>query len=145
VGDKAHLWNDRYQLQALKRLIAALPDPSTPLPECEPRPKHRIAKRLKEDQAKELVEAYKAGATVYELADRFEIERRTVSNILKREGVETRWRRLTEEDVDEVVRLYATGLSAARIADRLKVDPETIRYRLRKRGVKMRGPHERLG
>jgi DNA-binding CsgD family transcriptional regulator len=143
VGDKAHLWNDRYQLQALKRLLAALPETTMPAPGSKPQSLHRVAKRLKEHQVKALVEAYKSGATVYELADSFGIERRTVSNILKREGVETRWRRLTEEDIDEVVRLYATGLSAARIADRFGVNADTVRYQLRKRGVKMRGPHER--
>lgn len=114
------------------------------MPEREARSTHRIAKRLKEQQVKELVEAYAEGATVYELAEQFGIERRTVSKILKREGVEPRWRRLTEEDIDEAVRLYATGLSAARIADRFDVNPDTVRYQLRKRGVKMRGPHERL-
>jgi len=144
VGDKAHLWNDRYRLQALKHLLATLPDPTTPAPEPGLRPKHRVAKRRKEDQVKELVEAYKAGATVYELADRFSVERRTVSKILKREGVETRWIRLTEADVDEAERLYATGLSTAHIAKHFDVRPDTVRLRLRKRGVKMRGPHERL-
>ena len=144
MGDKAHLWNDSPRLQALKHLIATLPDPTTPAPQQKPRPKHRTAKQLKEQQVQSLVQAYEAGATVYELGDRFGIERRTVSKILKREGIETRWIRLTEEDVDEAERLYATGLSTARIAERFNVHADTVRLRLRKRGVKMRDPHERL-
>ncbi|MER6626771.1 helix-turn-helix domain-containing protein [Streptomyces sp. NPDC000987] len=108
-----------------------------------PRPTQRVAKRLKDAQVAELVEAYQAGSTTYQLAERFGIKRQTVSNILKRQGVETRWKRLTEADVDKAEHLYARGLSLARIADRLKVDPETVRLRLRKRGVQMRDPHWR--
>jgi|SRR2546423_7777555 len=144
VGDKAPDWNAGYRLQALRHLITTLPDASMPVPKQAPRPLHRIAKQLKGQQVKDLIQAYEAGATVYELGDRFGIERRTVSKILKREGIETRWRRLTDEDVDEAVRLYATGLSAARIADRFNVSDDAIRYQLKKRGVTMRDPHERL-
>ncbi|WP_052318964.1 helix-turn-helix domain-containing protein [Streptomyces pluripotens] len=91
----------------------------------------------------ELVTAYEVGATVYQLADRFGIERRTVSKILKRQGVATRWQRLSEADVDEAERLYAKGLSLARVAERLDVAADTVRLRLLKRGVKMRDPHWR--
>lgn len=111
--------------------------------EREPRPTPKVARRLKDHEVKELVAAYEAGSTLRQLAERFKIERRTVSNILKRQGVSTRWRRLSEADVDKAEHLYAQGWSTARIADLFKVDPETVRLRLRKRGAQMRDPHWR--
>ncbi|MBK3640477.1 hypothetical protein [Streptomyces sp. MBT33] len=108
------------------------------------RPKRNRAKRLKEPQVKELIDAYTQGASTYQLAERYDIKRQTVSSILKRNGVTPRWRRLAETDMDYAEHLYTyQDMSAARIADRLKVDPETVRLRLRKRGVQMRDPHDR--
>jgi DNA-directed RNA polymerase specialized sigma24 family protein len=143
VGDKAPLWNTKAQLQALQYLIAKLPDPGTPAVEREPRAVPGIARRLKDAEVDELVAAYEAGATVYQLADRFRINRRTVSKIIKRRGVETRWQRLTEADVDEAEHLYAQGWSLARVGERLGVSDDTVRLRLLKRGVQMRDPHWR--
>ncbi|MFD3520725.1 hypothetical protein [Streptomyces sp. NPDC058653] len=91
-----------------------------------------------------MVEAYEAGATAYQLAERFGIKRQTVSAILKRNSITPRWRRLTDADMDQAEHLYIhQRMSTARIADRLKVDPETVRLRLHKRGVRMRDPHDR--
>ncbi|KAB1150719.1 hypothetical protein F7R91_01700 [Streptomyces luteolifulvus] len=143
VGDGGPHWNTKAQLQYLRHVLGTMPGPEVPPVKRKPKPTRRAVKRLKPAQVEELVEAYKAGATTYQLADRFGIKRQTVSDILKRNGVTPRWRRLTEANVDEAERLYATGLSTARVADRLKVDPETVRLRLRKRGVQMRDPHER--
>lgn len=141
VGDTAHLWNTRAQLQYLQHVAANLPGPDAPPAEPEPRQTPKAARRLKDHKIKELVAAYEAGSTLRQLAERFRIERRTVSNVLKRHGVPTRWRRLTEADIDKAEHLY--GWSSARIADLFKVDPETVRLRLRRRGVQMRDPHQR--
>lgn len=144
MGDKGSDWNTRPRLRALRDLLGALLDPSTPLPGQAQRPKRKKAKRLKEAQVAELVEAYKDGASTYQLADHFGIKRQTVSDILKRNGVTPRWRRLTDADVDQAEDLYIhQRMSTARIADRLRVDPETVRLRLHKRGVRMRDPHDR--
>jgi DNA-directed RNA polymerase specialized sigma24 family protein len=143
VGDAAHLWNTKAQLQYLQHLAANLPGPDVPPAERDSRLTPKVARRLKDHEIKELVAAYEAGSTLRQLAERFKIERRTVSKILKRQGVATRWRRLSEADIDKAEHLYAQGWSSARIADLLKVDPETVRLRLRKRGVQMRDPHQR--
>ncbi|MDA8080538.1 MAG: hypothetical protein M0Z96_02850 [Actinomycetota bacterium] len=45
------------------------------------------AKRLGDTQLARLVERYESGATVYELAPEFAIDRRTVSNHLKQQEV----------------------------------------------------------
>ena len=143
VGDGGPCWNTKAQLRYLQHVLGTMPGPEVPPVKREPKRARRAAKRLKAAQVVELVEAYKAGATTYQLAERFDIKRQTVSDILRRNGVTPRWRRLTEENIDEAERLYARGMSSARIADRLKVDPETVRLRLRKRGVQMRDPHDR--
>jgi hypothetical protein len=143
VGDADHLWNTKAQLQYLQHVAANLPGPDAAPVDRGPRLTPKVARRLKDHEIKELVAAYEAGSTARQFAERFRIERRTVSNILKRQGVATRWRRLTEADVDKAEHLYGQGWSAARIADLLKVDPETVRLRLRKRGVQMRDPHQR--
>ncbi|RFS84419.1 hypothetical protein D0T12_18440 [Actinomadura spongiicola] len=142
MGHKPTHWNATAQVSALESLIAKLPDITAPLVE-QKRPTPRRAKQLKAEQATELVQAYEAGATLHQLAARFGIHRATVSNILNRHRVKTRWRRLTEEDIDEAACLYEEGLSLARVAEQLGVSADGVRYQLRKRGVKMRGPHER--
>ncbi|MDV7219169.1 helix-turn-helix domain-containing protein [Streptomyces prunicolor] len=144
MGDSAHLWNTKAQLQYLQHVLGTLPGPDAAPTKQKPRQVRRVAKRLKDAQVQELVADYKAGATTYQLAERFGIKRQTVSSILKRNGITPRWRRLTEANVDEAQRLYAQGMSLARIADRFKVDDETVRLRLRKRGVQMRDPHDRI-
>jgi hypothetical protein len=72
------------------------------------------------------------------LGDQFGINRRTVSIILHRNGVEMRRRGLSLEQVDEAVRLYEAGWSLARIGERMGVDATTVLNRLRDRGVKTR-------
>jgi DNA-directed RNA polymerase specialized sigma24 family protein len=47
-------------------------------------------RRLSCEQVTALVAGYQAGATVYELAERFDINRKTVSEHLHRQGVEIR-------------------------------------------------------
>jgi 20S proteasome alpha/beta subunit len=47
---------------------------------------------LDADQIQQLVERYEAGATVYELSERFDINCKTVATLLKRHGVTMRCR-----------------------------------------------------
>lgn len=58
-----------------------MPGPEVPPAKQEqPKRPRRAAKRLKAAQVAELVEAYKSGATTYQLAERFGIKRQTVSD-----------------------------------------------------------------
>jgi DNA-binding MarR family transcriptional regulator len=57
------------------------------------------AKRLKLQEVNELIAAYQAGTNVYELGERFGVTRQTVSAILKRHGVRTRWNRRSTKRV----------------------------------------------
>ncbi|MCA1675280.1 MAG: helix-turn-helix domain containing protein [Actinobacteria bacterium] len=96
------------------------------------------AKQLESQQVQKLITEYTAGATIYQLGERFGIDRRTVSTILHRHDVPMRRRGLRPDQIDEAVRLYEDGCSLARISARIGIDPTTVLARLRDRGVKMR-------
>lgn len=87
-----------------------------------------------------MAESYRAGATVHELAGRFGPAHRTVSRMLRGQGVALRRQGLSPEQVDEAVRLYRSGWSLARIGQPMNVDPTTVLNRLRERRVQTRGP-----
>lgn len=130
--------NIKLQVRHLESLRRQLPSLDVPL-SCPPkRPKPGRVKRLSEEEVQLLIEGYEAGATVYELGDRFGISRQTVGKLLKRRGVTMRRQGLSPEQIDEAVRLYADGWSLARIGERLGVDHGTVWNRLRERGVRMR-------
>jgi hypothetical protein len=136
-------YNTKPQVEALETLLGKLPDPTTPAPPPVDRPKFRRARRLDADQVPELIAGYQAGATVYELGDRFGIERRTVSTVLRRHGVPMRRRSLSIDQIDTAIHLYTLGWSLARVGEHLGVDPTTVLNCLRRRGVRTRDAHGR--
>jgi hypothetical protein len=78
---------------------------------------------------------------VYELGDRFGINRRTVGKILTRNGAQTKHPGLSPAQIDEAVQLYGVcgdGWSLARVGECLGVTARTVQLRLRERGVAMR-------
>ena len=89
------------------------------------------------------MDAYKSGATIYQLATRLKILRMTVSQHLHRQGVTLRQCGLTDEQYAHAVRLYREGNSLARVGARLGFDAETNRKALREHGVHIRKPWER--
>ncbi|WP_436495595.1 helix-turn-helix domain-containing protein [Actinokineospora sp. HUAS TT18] len=143
VGDKPPHWNPAQQLSHLRSIISQLPDLDGSSESGKPRAAMpRRAKQLKGERALALIDAYVAGASTREVAERFGIHRLTVSKILKAHGVEARKRRLTKDEIDLAVNLYEQGMSQATIAERIGASPDGIRNQLLKRGVKMRGPHD---
>jgi hypothetical protein len=131
------------QVSVLEALLRKLPKPDAPQRPASPGRNPGRARRLNDEQVQQLVDGYQAGATVYELGERFGISRQTVGTILKRHGVTMRRRGLSLEQVDEAVRLYIANWSLARIGEQLNVDPKTVLNRLRERGVKTRDTHGR--
>lgn len=131
-------YNTKDQVTALEALRQKLPDLNAPVQPTPNRAKPGRARQLDSDQVQQLIEGYQSGATVYELAAQFGIERRTVSAILHRHGVPMRRRGLSEEQIDDAVRLYSQGWSLARIAARMDVAAGTVRQRLHERGVPIR-------
>lgn len=131
--------------QPLSRAIAAYRklDLSNPCRHRTTRGERKRALRLNVSQVARLVDRYNAGATVYELANQFYIDRKTVSMHLRRQGVVSRYQPPSTELVDEMIRLYESGLSLVRVGERIGVDPATVQRHLGARGVVRRDPHGR--
>lgn len=102
-------YNPKDQVRALEQLREKLPSLDAPAPTPTKRDRTRRARRLGNDQIQQLIAGYQSGSTVYELGDRFGIERRTVSNILQRHGVPMRRRGLSPDQVDDAIHLYNLG------------------------------------
>lgn len=123
-------YNPKDQVRALLELQQKLPDLTEPAAETAKRLRPGRARRLSEAQVQELIEGYKSGSTVYELADRFSIGRNTVCRILHRHEVPMRRQGLSAEQTAEAVRLHEQGWSPPRIGRRMGVDAVTVRRRL---------------
>ena len=105
----------------------------------ESRPRGRAtAQRLSERDVTDLITRYRDGATVYDLAERFNIHRTTVSAHLHHRDVKMRGHSLAKSQVDHAIQLYEQGWSVARIGCHLGVNGSTVWLALRARGVRMR-------
>ena len=135
--------NTKDQVRALEELREKLPSLDTPEPPSIKRDRPGRARQLDTDQVEQLITGYRSGATVYELGDRFGVERRTVSNILHRHDVPMRRRGLSPDQVDHAIHLYDLGWSLARVGDRLGVNHTTVLNKLRERGIPTRDTHGR--
>jgi transposase-like protein len=135
--------NTKNQVRALEELREKLPSLDTPEPTSIKRDRSRRARQLGTEKIEQLIACYRSGATVYELGDRFGIERRTVSNILHRHGVPMRRRGLSPEQVDDAIHLYNLGWSLARVGQHLGVNHTTVLNKLRERGIATRDTHGR--
>jgi hypothetical protein len=143
VGPWGSLLEHKRAGRVLETLLRKLPDPTTPAPPPLDRPKFQRARQLDAERIQDLIAGYQAGATVYELGDRFGIDRRTVSAILRRHGIDMRQRGLSPSQVDDAIRLYNSGWALARVGEHLRVDPTTVLNQLRKRGIPTRDTHGR--
>ena len=97
-------------------------------------------RRLSPTDIDELLDAYRAGATINQLAVEFGIHRTTVTAHLDRHGVprhseQTAW---GDNILREAAKLYATGMSLADVAHQFEVDPQTVANRFRRAGVAVR-------
>jgi DNA invertase Pin-like site-specific DNA recombinase len=138
VEKRGAYYNTKAQVRALEALLKKLPKPGTPVPKRPKRHRPGTARQLDVEQTQELIAAYRAGSTVYQLGDQFGIDRRTVGKILTRNGVQTKHPGLSADDIDQAIQLYADRWSLARIGERLGVTATTVHRRLRERGVTMR-------
>lgn len=98
-------------------------------------------KILCKQEVAQIIDGYKSGLTVYQLADKFECNRRTVSNYLKANRTEMRLRPIPEMLIDKAVGLYATGLSCATIGAVLGISAKSVYNKLLQRKVLMRDTH----
>jgi lambda repressor-like predicted transcriptional regulator len=112
------------------------PDDDAPLPAAP----HPTRGRLRLPDIDALVDRYRAGDTINELADRFGINRTTVIAHLDRRGVQRRAlsKQWDHKTLTYAVRSYADGSSLAAIAEQFGLDPSTVANRFRRAGVPIR-------
>jgi hypothetical protein len=91
-----------------------------------------------ESSADDLVSKYESGATTYELAEQFAVNRVTVTKTLERRSVPIRYQWLTSKQVVQAISLYARCLSLAKVGAELGCNHGTVRLALRAAGVKLR-------
>lgn len=108
------------------------------------KPPPRRARRLSMQERAVIIEEYKAGESMARLGLKHKVSRHTISELLKRSGVEARQPKVMREaEVTKAVNLYEAGYSLKEIGELLGFDAETIRQKLIKRGVQTRRPWER--
>jgi len=132
-------YNTKTQVEALEKLLCKQPDPTSATSPPAKRRRPGRVRHLEPDQVERLMAGYQAGATVYELGDLFEIDRKTVSRILRRHDIPMRRTGLRPEQIDQAAQLHKDGWSTAQIAERMNTDQRTVQRRLDEQGVKMRG------
>ena len=97
-------------------------------------------RRLSPTDVVDLVNAYRAGATISQLATEFGVHRTTVPAHLDRRSVprhseQTAW---DDDILNEAAERYAAGLSLADVGDRYGIDAQTVANRFRRAGVHVR-------
>ena len=103
-------------------------------------PSNPTQRRLSPADVDDLLDAYRAGTTIRQLAVEFSIHRTTVASHLDRHGVarhsdQTAW---DDEILTQAAELYASGLSLGGVADQFGIDVQTVANRFRRGGVPVR-------
>jgi predicted DNA-binding protein (UPF0251 family) len=92
-------------------------------------------RHLSSSEIEQIVAGYLAGTTARELGERYEVDRKTVSRILKANGVTMRLHPMQPEEIEHAVRLYESGMSLTKVAEHLPYDASTIWREFKHRGV----------
>jgi transposase-like protein len=133
-----HLLRNWLSLDSLQQRTTCLlsePERGRP-PSTTPPPQHQ--KRLTAAERIQLVQAYKAGATILELAESYGIARTTVMTHLNRMAVPRRVIGADLINVQQAAELYEAGASLKDLGQRYGCHPETVRNALLRAGVTMR-------
>lgn len=93
--------------------------------------------RLPAASVSALLVAYRDGARIDELSERFGVHRNTVMKLLHKHGAESRRGKL-DRNIEEAAALYLSGWSLARVGHRFDVDPATVRNTLKRHGITTR-------
>ena len=96
--------------------------------------------RLTDSQRSELMTRYLAGESATALATELDINRATAFSLLRRSGVQLRYRILSDEDIAVARQMYEAGQSLAVIGEHFGVADRTVLNVFRRVGVPTRGP-----
>lgn len=96
-------------------------------------------KTLSELEIRTICEKYKNGASSYELAKEFGCHRRTISDALKRNGVEVSHRASTKPElVKRIIKLYAEYKTPKEVGALVGIGDDTVRKVLKGNGIYIR-------
>jgi lambda repressor-like predicted transcriptional regulator len=121
-----------------ERLAKLLENPRLGPRRPETRTPKQLQHRLAQPEADQLITAYLAGESVYDLSDRYGVHRNTVSRILERHGIDRRYRLLRGDMLDEAIEQYRQGASLRTVGQQLGVSLDTVRNALIRSGVELR-------
>lgn len=125
-------------VEELEALLRSEPSSLPKPPESPVRPPRSIRLRLGRAKIEEVVARYQAGETSTALAREFGVRSSGLVGLLRREGVQLRFRRLTDAELDRASALYQAGHSLSQVAENLRAQQESVRLGLIKRSVPMR-------
>jgi hypothetical protein len=91
-----------------------------------PKPRYRLTQRLKPGQIDQLLADYRAGATTRGLAEKYNVSKTAVTELLTAHNVPLRHQGLSPNQVAEAIRLYAGGQSVAQAADSLGLSSSSV-------------------
>lgn len=140
VGVLGHYTNHADQQEHICRVLAIEPSGSETVTVRTPKQVHR---RLTGDQVDQLIDGYRAGATLKELGQRYSVHRTTVSQLLEQSGVDRRYASLRPHQVAEAVQLYQTGMSLVAVGKALGANQSTVWWALKRVGAPLRDCHGR--
>ena len=96
-------------------------------------------KTLSELETRTICERYRNGASSYELAKEFGCHRRTISDALKRNGVEVSHRASTKPElVKRIIELYAEMKTPKEVGAIVGIGSDTVRKVLKENGIYIR-------
>jgi DNA-binding CsgD family transcriptional regulator len=104
--------------------------------------RYRLAQRLGPDQIEQMAAGYRAGATTRELAEKYNVSKTAVTELLTARDVPLRHQGLSPSQVRDAIRLYAAGQSVAQAALSLSLSPSSVYDALKRSGVRMRPAHQ---
>ena len=98
--------------------------------------RYRQKQKILSDKEKlEIVTRYQDGESTYDLAKAYDCHRSTISNNLKKAGIDVS---IEKNNIDEAIRLYESGCTTKDIAAKYHMTDNAVSRRLKAAGVKMR-------
>lgn len=103
-------------------------------------------KRLSDEEVRQVVERYNAGASTYELADEFGVHRSTISRALKKCGIKVT-HKFADRDAlaEKILELYADFMNPEDIGKVVDLHKSTVLKILHENGVRIRSSGEYKG
>ena len=104
-------------------------------------PPYRMHRKLNLDEQAELAALYQSGASMLELAEKFECHRNTVVRHLEKAGIDVRpQKKMTPDLVAQATALYGQDHSLVEVGRPLGLEASTIGKALKRAGVTLRPP-----